>query len=154
MMISPAAPGRPGSWPCIFAAFLARSISPEISSPLRGRGMGVLVGAGLASGFAVGVGLAVALALAEAVTEALALALALALDDAVALGVGEGEGEGLGEGDGLGVTTGEGLGEGVWPAGVGVAARPSSPTRICPRPVAEKWTVVTFFIAETELVRI
>lgn len=123
----------------------------------------MLVAVGLANGLAVGVALGVGLAVGEAVAEALALALALAVDEAVALGEGEGDGVGLGdgeglgvgEGDGVGVATGEGLGEGVWPAGVGVAARPCSPTMICPRPVASKWTVVTsFFIAETELVRI
>jgi hypothetical protein len=134
---------------------------------LREIGTGVPVGVGLAKGLAVGVAVGVTvgvgLAVGEAVAEALALALELALDDGVGLaegvgegvGLGDGEGLGVGEGDGVGVTTGEGLGEGVWPAGVGVAARPCSPTRICPRPVAAKWTVVTLsFIAETELLRI
>jgi hypothetical protein len=142
---------------------LPRSISPEISSPFRETGTGVLVGVGLADGVAVGLAVGDGLAVGEAVAEALVLALALTVDDVVALGEGEGDGVGLGdgeglgvgEGDGVGLGVGKGLGDGVWPTGVGVAARPSSPTRICPRPVAAKWTVVTlFFIAETELLRI
>jgi hypothetical protein len=131
-------------------------MSPEAFNPARETGTGVLVGPGVAEVLAEAPGLAIGEALAEALElgEAPALEDGEALDDGVGDGLGDGDGVGVGEGDGVGVGASEGLGDGVWPTGVGVAAR-FSPTRSCPRPVASKCTVVTwFFIASTELVRI
>src|ERR1035437_5721936 len=157
MMISPAAPGRPGSSPWSLAYLWARSMSPEAFSAARDTGTGVLVGPGVPDAVAVGDALAVG----DTLGEEVALGLAPGPAEAEPLEVGEGDGEGLGDGDGLGVgdgvgvgvATGEGLGDGVWPTGVGVEAR-FSPTSSWPTPVASKWTVVPlFFIASTELVR-
>jgi hypothetical protein len=127
-------------------------MSPEAFSPARETGTGVLVGPGVAAVLAEALGLA----LGEVLAEALELGEAPALEDGVGDGdgLGVGEGDGVGEGEGVGVGASDGLGDGVWPAGVGVAAR-FSPTSNWPRPVASKCTVVTlFFIASTDLVRI